>query len=179
VQSDPIGLNGGLNTYSYVVNNPINGTDPLGLVVWTVRDAVSFSLAIGIGGSFNRYTLESPCFNGSRYVIDVAAVGPAIGGGLSCKFCFTAPVNVPLGGGFEDGSPTPNPNAFNGGFVSISGGGQFAGFGGTTSNTALGSARSVGGGVPTIGFGSIGAEIIGAVGTSTVTDIRKEDCACE
>jgi uncharacterized protein RhaS with RHS repeats len=46
-QRDPIGFHGGINVYTYVQNNPVNATDPLGL--WSA----SIEAYLGIGGGLN------------------------------------------------------------------------------------------------------------------------------
>jgi RHS repeat-associated protein len=181
VESDPIGLDGGANTYGYGLQNPLANTDAHGLVVWKVLDAFTLSGAIGIGGTFSRYVLESPCFEGFKHQIEVWAVGPTAGGQISCRVCFTAPVSVPAGSGFEDGSVVgPNPAAFNGGFLDLGAAAQLLGLGGTAGDVVLGSAISVGSITPTLGFGSIGLGVSGTVGTSRVVKHDKIECSsCE
>lgn len=180
-ESDPIGLRGGMSTYSYAMNDALLYTDARGLAIWEVVDGLEIGMVIGPGGQFAIYKLKSPCSsNGLRYTIDVQVVGPSAGIGAKCKFCNSAPFKVLTGGKVDDHIAEPDPNAFNGGHLSVSLGAQLFGLHWQAAgDTLLGSATSIGGSPLAYGFGTIGAELAGTIGTSTVTNVDREPCGCK
>ena len=77
IESDPIGLAGGINTYGYSYQNPIRYYDPDGRFVWIIGGAV-------IGASINTVTtyIASGGKASNRQLLAAAASG-AIGGAIA------------------------------------------------------------------------------------------------
>lgn len=134
MQSDPIGLAGGINTYSYVGGNPIRYTDPNGLQ--RLPDYVTFQLdayVFSISATFTKYG-------------DVF-----LGKGVSRPYPNPLSGGVSISNGWKtscsaDGPSKDELNKFLDGFAQSAGG--YFGVGGSFSKNAAGSAWNVG-----VGFG--------------------------
>jgi RHS repeat-associated protein len=167
VDSDPIGLRGGMNTYGYVGGDPLVKIDPQGLVEWN-GTVLSTSIVLWVK---DIYVLTSECANGKQGHIRVNATGLTRGLGASIGFS----------GGtvtFEDGLKDVNPMVFNGRYLKYTSG--------VTGAIGYGSAMVQLGGVASSLQGLKPALIAGfdlslgaVVGTSTVVNGWIRYCDCE
>ena len=74
LESDPIGLRGGVNTFGYVSNNSLTKVDLKGLIIWQGKGWIS-GLAMGIGTQQGVFTLTSECMDGKQAVARVLVYG--------------------------------------------------------------------------------------------------------
>ncbi|MBI2398286.1 MAG: hypothetical protein HYV17_10860 [Xanthomonadales bacterium] len=169
LQSDPIGLKGGLQLFSYALNNPNRFTDEWGLDVKWSGSMSSISFGELLNGGFAGYTLTSECKCGIR--VTVAGKVISVGVGFSL-----IPVSATIGGesSFKDSSACPSASAPAGGAFSVSGGAPFFACG----VTILGSLESVGCGGTGSGGGLIVDSGVSALfGISTVLFSKTECCS--
>ena len=90
VQSDPIGLAGGINTYAYVEDNPLSSVDPLGLVTYMCTQPLH---ALGAAGRLVYSPSSDPLYH--QFIGIIRPDGSAITGGQDRA-----------GGPWSDGKPS-------------------------------------------------------------------------
>lgn len=161
LQSDPIGMSGGINTYAYVSSNPMSGIDPFGLegpgsfnnggtrVSWEngsgrAPDYASVTVNLGLGNLHYTLSRSGKLFSGGGFAGDPRNLGAslrAVGFSIVVGWVDDCPETPSEAHTKVDGflsGPSFNVSGFNG-----AGGGMTVNSSGTATEIGVGT-RSVG-----------------------------------
>ena len=169
MESDPIGLAGGLNTHGYAGHNPVVNIDPLGLVEWR-GNIRSVSVGEILGGVRIGVTLTSECVDNEAYVVELSGIGAG----------YTFGVPFGLSGSsirLRDRFPHPSPSNLNSAFessFSLTGGALGAPGGISVSAIRLGHAFGLNFG----GFGGYEGAIFDFHGSTELVNSTQIECGC-
>jgi RHS repeat-associated protein len=173
VESDPIGLKGGVSTYGYVGASPLMWKDTYGLVRWE-GSAMPASTGIGpfAAGAYV-FNLTSQCVKGRKAHVLVRAWGLGLGVGIKYLPITSSADNVTL----EDHLPDIAPSNFNGLFGTL---GFSVGVGGCT-GYQIGSewTPAVTKNPASCSWGVNGVDLGGGIqiGKSTLVGLKWEKCS--
>jgi len=182
VTGDPIGLEGGANTYSYSKYNPLSFLDIKGTITWK-GEYLGLQAAYFVGGSIYRFELTSECLMGMRAIVKVDAFGPSVGVGINAAGL----IDEILGAIAISSNPitlvdnfnTINPNVFNGYFAAADASAAVPGASAGGLVIKLGDAKVPQDEVFGTGDGfSLSLGIFNTIGASLVDEVKFEEC-CE
>jgi RHS repeat-associated protein len=176
-ESDRLGIDGGVNTYSYVESDPARYFDPNGLVKWNGFIQYSSITLTGRKGVMDggyttlKWVLDSDCLRGQKWrvVVKAKAWGFSIGKGAMLGRGSTGFSSTSL----DDGLDYINPFVFNGLFEMVSSGAFFRSpFAKYNLGGALGDASGLGLSSDIVSTGVLS-------GVSEVVSQRLIECDCK